>query len=81
MAPAACLLGVWRSDEGAVGGRGTTATFVAGILTVLLVAATQVMGYGMMLFSIHMLQKMILTVLLAVLLMLGAPVSLAVRVV
>lgn len=56
-----------------------TATFVAGILTVLLVTATQVMGYGMMLFSIHMLQKMVLTVLSAMLLMLGAPVSLAIR--
>ena len=56
-----------------------TATFVAGILTVLLVTATQVMGYGMMLFSIHMLQKMSVTVLAAMLLMLGAPVSLAIR--
>lgn len=56
-----------------------TANFVAGIATVLLVTATQVMGYGMMLFSIHMLQKMALTVLAAMLLMLGAPVSLAVR--
>lgn len=56
-----------------------TATFVAGIVTVLLVTATQVMGYGMMLFSIHMLQKMSLTVVSAMLLMLGAPVSLAVR--
>ena len=56
-----------------------TATFVAGIVTVLLVTATQVMGYAMMLFSIHMLQKMALTVLAAMLLMLGAPVSLAIR--
>lgn len=56
-----------------------TASFSAGILTVLLVTATQVMGYGMMLFSIHMLQKMALTVLAAMLLMLGAPVSLAIR--
>lgn len=56
-----------------------TATFVAGILVVLLVTATQVTGYGMMLFSIHMLQKMALTVLSAMLLMLGAPVSLAIR--
>ena len=56
-----------------------TANFVAGIATVLLVTATQVMGYGMMLFSIHMLQKMALTVLAAMLLMLGAPVSLAIR--
>ena len=56
-----------------------TANFVAGIVTVWLVTATQVMGYGMMLFSVHMLQKMVLTVLSAMLLMLGAPVSLAIR--
>ncbi|SDG07417.1 putative copper resistance protein D [Blastococcus aurantiacus] len=56
-----------------------TANFVAGIVTVLLVTATQVMGYGMMIFSIHMLQKMVLTVPSAMLLMLGAPVSLAIR--
>lgn len=56
-----------------------TANFVAGILTVWLVTATQVMGYGMLLFSVHMLQKMVLTVLSAMLLMLGAPVSLAIR--
>lgn len=56
-----------------------TAAFVLGIVTVLLVTATQVMGYAMLLFSIHMLQKMVLTVLSAMLLMLGAPVSLAIR--
>ncbi|MCA0143822.1 cytochrome c oxidase assembly protein [Blastococcus sp. LR1] len=56
-----------------------TACFVAGIVTVLLVTATQVMGYGMVVFSIHMLQKMALTVVSAMLLMLGDPVSLAIR--
>ena len=56
-----------------------TANFAAGIVTVLLVTATQVMGYAMALFSIHMLQKMALTVVAAMLLMLGAPVSLAIR--
>lgn len=56
-----------------------TANFVLGIVTIWLVTATHVMGYGMMLFSIHMLQKMVLTVLSAMLLMLGAPVSLAIR--
>jgi putative copper resistance protein D len=56
-----------------------TANFVAGIVTIWLVTATQVMGYGMVLFSVHMLQKMVLTVLSAMLLMLGAPVSLAIR--
>lgn len=56
-----------------------TASFVVGIVTVLLVTATQVMGYAMTLFSVHMLQKMVLTVLSAMLLMLGAPVSLAIR--
>lgn len=56
-----------------------TASFVVGIGTVLAVTATQVMGYSMMLFSVHMLQKMVLSVLSAMLIMLGAPVSLAVR--
>ncbi|GAB3317940.1 cytochrome c oxidase assembly protein [Geodermatophilus aquaeductus] len=56
-----------------------TASFVTGIATVLLVTATQVMGYGMMLFSVHMLQKLVLSVLSAMLIMLGAPISLAVR--
>lgn len=59
--------------------RHRTISFALGIVTVLLVTATQVMGYGMMLFSIHMLQKMILAVLSSTLIMLGAPVSLAVR--
>jgi putative membrane protein len=59
--------------------RHRTVNFTLGIVTVLLVTATQVMGYGMMLFSIHMLQKMVLAVLSSMLIMLGAPVSLAVR--
>ncbi|MGX5653958.1 cytochrome c oxidase assembly protein [Geodermatophilus nigrescens] len=56
-----------------------TASFTAGIGTVLLVTGTQVMGYGMTLFSVHMLQKLVLSVLSAMLIMLGAPVILAVR--
>lgn len=56
-----------------------TANYVLGTVTVLLVTATQVMGYGMMLFSVHMLQKMVLTILSPMLLMLGAPLSLAIR--
>lgn len=56
-----------------------TANFVAGIVTVLLVTATQVMGYSMLVFSVHMAQKMILAVLSAMLIILGAPISLAVR--
>lgn len=56
-----------------------TASFVSGIVTVVFVTATQVMGYSMILFSVHMFQKMALSVVAAMLLMLGAPVSLAVR--
>ena len=59
--------------------RHRTITFTLGIVTVLLVTATQVMGYAMTLFSIHMLQKMVLAVLSSMLIMLGAPVSLAIR--
>ncbi|MFQ1004368.1 cytochrome c oxidase assembly protein [Modestobacter sp. SSW1-42] len=59
--------------------RHRTVTFTLGIVTVLLVTATQVMSYAMTLFSIHMLQKMVLAVLSSMLIMLGAPVSLAIR--
>lgn len=80
LALAAYLLGV-RSlgRRGIRWPRHRTVTFTMGIVTVLLVTATQVMGYAMTLFSIHMLQKMVLAVLSSMLIMLGAPLSLAIR--
>ncbi len=58
---------------------GRTAAFVLGLFTVLLMTCTGIGGYGMRLFSIHMLQHMVLSMLSPVLLLMGAPVTLALR--
>jgi putative copper resistance protein D len=50
--------------------------WLAGVLSVLMVTATAVDGYGMALFSIHMVQHMVLNMLSPVFLVLGAPVTL-----
>lgn len=54
--------------------------WLLGLATTLFVTATGVEGYGMELFSIHMLQHMVLNMLVPVLLVLGAPVTLLLRV-
>lgn len=56
-----------------------TISWLAGLGTVLLVTATSVGEYAMTLFSTHMLQHMVLTMLSPILLVLGAPVTLALR--
>lgn len=53
--------------------------WVAGIVTVLAVTATGLDGYGMELFSIHMVQHMVLSMLAPVFLALGAPMTLLLR--
>lgn len=53
--------------------------WLAGLATILLVTATGIDGYGMQLFSIHMLQHMILNMLAPVFLVLGAPITLLLR--
>jgi putative membrane protein len=58
---------------------GRTVWFAAGCLTVLLMTATGFDGYGMELFSIHMLQHMVVNMLSPILLTLGAPVTLLLR--
>lgn len=50
--------------------------WLAGVASVLLVTATGVDGYGMRLFSIHMIQHMVLNMLSPIFLVLGAPVTL-----
>jgi putative membrane protein len=50
--------------------------WLAGVGSVLMVTATAVDGYGMELFSIHMIQHMVLNMLSPVFLVLGAPVTL-----
>jgi putative membrane protein len=57
-----------------------TIWWTAGIVTVLLVTATGVDGYGMELFSVHMVQHMVLSMLSPIFLVLGAPITLLLRV-
>ena len=57
-----------------------TIWLAAGIATVLLVTATGVDGYGMELFSVHMVQHMVLSMLAPIFLALGAPITLVLRV-
>ncbi|MFD1720390.1 cytochrome c oxidase assembly protein [Amnibacterium endophyticum] len=53
--------------------------FAAGLLVWLAVTATGVEGYGMELFSVHMVQHMVLGMLVPILLVLGAPMTLLLR--
>ena len=56
-----------------------TIWWLAGIATILLVTATGVDGYGMELFSVHMVQHMVLSMLTPIFLALGAPITLLLR--
>jgi putative membrane protein len=58
---------------------GRTAGFALGVLTVALVTCTGLNDYGMVLFSAHMIQHMVISMLSPILLLLGAPVTLALR--
>lgn len=82
-----CLLGLglygWgvvrlvrRGDAWPVG---RTVAFVTGVLTVLLVMCTGLNDYGMVMFSVHMVQHMVISMLSPILILLGAPVTLALR--
>lgn len=53
--------------------------FAAGVVVWLAVTATGVEGYGMELFSVHMVQHMVLGMLVPILLVLGAPMTLLLR--
>ena len=57
-----------------------TIWWLGGIATLLLVTATGVDGYGMELFSVHMVQHMVLSMLTPIFLALGAPITLIIRV-
>lgn len=83
----ACLMGLglygWgvvrlarRGDTWSVG---RTVSFVLGVLTVLLVMCTRLNDYGMVMFSVHMVQHMIISMVSPILLLLGAPITLALR--
>ncbi|HEX4015461.1 MAG TPA: cytochrome c oxidase assembly protein [Frankiaceae bacterium] len=58
---------------------GRTLAFIGGLISVLAVTGTGIGGYGMRLFSVHMFQHMVLSMLSPVLLLLGAPITLALR--
>lgn len=58
---------------------GRTVGFTLGVLSVLLVTCTGLNTYGMVLFSVHMVQHMVVSMLSPILLLLGAPVTLALR--
>ncbi|OIK06740.1 cytochrome c oxidase assembly protein [Streptomyces monashensis] len=83
----ACLLGLglygWgvarlrrRGDQWSAG---RTVAYVVGVLTVALVMCTKLNDYGMVVFSVHMVQHMIISMLSPILILLGAPVTLALR--
>lgn len=67
---------VRRGDKWPVG---RTISFVIGVLTILLVMCTKLNDYGMVMFSVHMVQHMIISMLSPILLLLGAPITLALR--
>jgi cytochrome c oxidase assembly factor CtaG len=58
---------------------GRTLAFALGLATVLEVTATGIGGYGMRMLSVHMVQHMALSMIAPVLLLMGAPVTLALR--
>ncbi|MGV9565890.1 cytochrome c oxidase assembly protein [Streptomyces sp. NPDC003480] len=83
----ACLVGLglygWgvarlvrRGDKWPVG---RTVSYVIGVLTVMLVMCTKLNDYGMVMFSVHMVQHMVISMLSPILLLLGAPITLALR--
>ncbi|MFI0723762.1 cytochrome c oxidase assembly protein [Streptomyces sp. NPDC021224] len=65
-----------RGDAWAVG---RTVSFTVGVLTIAVTMCTRLDDYGMVMFSVHMVQHMILSMLSPILLLLGAPVTLALR--
>ncbi|MGI5424305.1 cytochrome c oxidase assembly protein [Streptomyces sp. CA-179760] len=83
----ACLLGLglygWgvarlarRGDKWPVG---RTVAFVIGVLTVALMMCTKLNDYGMVMFSVHMVQHMVISMVSPILVLLGAPITLALR--
>ncbi|MFJ3221873.1 cytochrome c oxidase assembly protein [Streptomyces sp. NPDC086783] len=83
----ACLLGLglygWGvvrlARRGDTWSPGRTASFVVGVLTVLLMMCTRLNDYGMVMFSVHMVQHMVISMLSPILILLGAPITLALR--
>ncbi|MFJ5265329.1 cytochrome c oxidase assembly protein [Streptomyces sp. NPDC088387] len=83
----ACLVGLglyaWgvvrltrRGDKWPVG---RTVAFTVGVLTIMLMMCTRLNDYGMVMFSVHMVQHMVISMLSPILILLGAPITLALR--
>ncbi|GGX72470.1 cytochrome c oxidase assembly protein [Streptomyces anandii] len=83
----ACLLGLGLYGWGVVRLRrrgdswpvGRTVAYAVGVLTVMLVMCTGLNDYGMVMFSVHMVQHMVISMLSPILILLGAPITLALR--
>ncbi|MFF3561105.1 cytochrome c oxidase assembly protein [Streptomyces sp. NPDC002574] len=58
---------------------GRVIAFVCGVLSIGLAMCTALNDYGMVMFSVHMVQHMVLSMVAPILLLLGAPVTLALR--
>ncbi|MGW5609875.1 cytochrome c oxidase assembly protein [Streptomyces sp. NPDC003753] len=83
----ACLIGLGLYGWGVVrlvrrGDKwpaGRTLSYVVGVLIVLLTMCTRLNDYGMVMFSVHMVQHMLISMLAPILILLGAPITLALR--
>ncbi|MEV7086219.1 cytochrome c oxidase assembly protein [Streptomyces sp. NPDC093085] len=60
-------------------GAGRTVAFALGVASIALVMCTGLNDYGMVMFSVHMVQHMVISMVSPILLLLGAPVTLALR--
>ncbi|GAA1414749.1 cytochrome c oxidase assembly protein [Streptomyces thermospinosisporus] len=67
---------VRRGDKWPVG---RTVAFALGVLSVALVMCTGLNDYGMVMFSVHMVQHMVISMVSPILVLLGAPITLALR--
>ncbi|MGW3431090.1 cytochrome c oxidase assembly protein [Streptomyces melanosporofaciens] len=68
---------LWRRGDAWPVGR--LVSFVLGVLTIAVAMCTKLNDYGMVMFSIHMVQHMIISMVSPILLLLGAPVTLTLR--
>ncbi|MFD8331607.1 MULTISPECIES: cytochrome c oxidase assembly protein [Streptomyces violaceusniger group] len=68
---------LWRRGDAWPVGR--VVSFVLGVLTIVIAMCTKLNDYGMVMFSVHMVQHMIISMVSPILLLMGAPVTLALR--
>ncbi|MCQ8190312.1 cytochrome c oxidase assembly protein [Streptomyces rugosispiralis] len=68
---------LWRRGDAWPVGR--VVSFVLGVVTIAIAMCTKLNDYGMVMFSVHMVQHMIISMVSPILLLLGAPVTLTLR--